>query len=198
MIWVGGLVVQYVVNGYGFLFVAGFTATNKLYGVLELAAISYGYAITTYVGQNLGAGNISRIRQGVKSGGIMAVLTALVIGAVMILAGRPVLSLFVSGSPDQVTQVLDIAYHYLFLMAVFLVVLYLLYVFRSAIQGLGNTVVPLASGIAEFIMRVGVALVLPRLIGQNGIFYAEICAWTGAALLLAVSYFAIMGKYQKI
>lgn len=198
IISVGGLVVQYVVNGYGFLFVAGFTATNKLYGVLELAAISYGYAITTYVGQNLGARNISRIRQGVKSGGIMAVLTALVIGAVMILAGRPVLSLFVSGSPDQVTQVLDIAYHYLFLMAVFLVVLYLLYVFRSAIQGLGNTVVPLASGIAEFIMRVGVALVLPRLIGQNGIFYAEICAWTGAALLLAVSYFAIMGKYQKI
>ena len=41
--------VQYVVNGYGFLFVAGFTATNKLYGLLEMAAISYGDAIVTDV-----------------------------------------------------------------------------------------------------------------------------------------------------
>lgn len=57
IISVGGLVVQYVINGFGFLFVAGFTAANKLYGVLEMAAVSYGYAITTYVGQNLGAKN---------------------------------------------------------------------------------------------------------------------------------------------
>ena len=54
IISVGGLTVQYVINGFGFLFVAGFTATNKLYGILEMAAVSYGYAITTYVGQNLG------------------------------------------------------------------------------------------------------------------------------------------------
>ena len=61
IIGVGGLVVQYVINGYGFLFVAGFTATNKLYGLLEMAAISYGYAIVTYVGQNLAAEMISEV-----------------------------------------------------------------------------------------------------------------------------------------
>ena len=75
IISIGGLVVQYVVNGFGFLFVAGFTATNKLYGLLELAAISYGYAITTYVGQNLGAGEIRRIKKGITSGTVMAVIT---------------------------------------------------------------------------------------------------------------------------
>ena len=67
-----GLTVQYVVNGFGFLFVAGFTASNKLYGVLEIAAVSYGYAITTYVGQNLGAKKYQRIRKGVRSGTYMA------------------------------------------------------------------------------------------------------------------------------
>ena len=66
IISVGGLVVQYVINGFGFLFVAGFTASNKLYGVLEMAAVSYGYAITTYVGQNLGAKKYQRIRKGVR------------------------------------------------------------------------------------------------------------------------------------
>ena len=126
----------------------------------------------------------------------MAVLTALVIGVVMIAVGRPVLSLFISGEQEQVSQVMEIAYHYLFIMASFLIVLYLLYVYRSAIQGLGNTVIPLLSGTVEFLMRVGVALVLPRFVGQNGIFYAEICAWSGAALMLCVSYFRLIGRYR--
>ncbi len=60
------------------------------------------------------------------------------------------MSLFVSGEAEQIKQVLDIAYKYLFIMAIFLWVLYLLYVYRSAIQGLGNTLIPLASGIVEF------------------------------------------------
>ena len=65
-----------------------------------------------------------------------AVLTSAFISGMMVLFGRNVLSLFVSGEPDQTRQVLDIAYKYLFIMAVFLWVLYLLYVYRSAIQGL--------------------------------------------------------------
>lgn len=162
IISVGGLTVQYVVNGFGFLFVAGFTAANKLYGVLEMASVSYGYAITTYVGQNLGAKEYRRIRNGVRSGVYMALITSIVISGVMVITGRNILSLFVSGEAGQVKQVLDIAYKYLFIMAIFLWVLYLLYVYRSAIQGLGNTLIPLASGVVEFCMRVGVALLLPE------------------------------------
>ena len=56
IISIGGMVLQSVINGFGVLFVAGFTATNKLYGILETAAISYGYAISTFVAQNKGAG----------------------------------------------------------------------------------------------------------------------------------------------
>lgn len=189
IIAVGGLVVQYVVNGYGFLFVAGFTATNKLYGLLEMAAISYGYAIVTYVGQNLGAKRPDRIKKGVRASAVIAAITSAVISIVMILWGKTILSLFISGDPKQTQQVLEIAYRYLFIMACFLWILYFLYVYRSALQGLGDTVIPMMSGVAEFVMRVGVALLLPLAMGENGIFYAEITAWTGAAVLLAVNYY---------
>lgn len=74
-------------------------------------------------------------------------------------------------------------------MACFLWILYFLYVYRSALQGLGDTVIPMMSGVAEFVMRVGVALLLSLAMGENGIFYAEITAWTGAAVLLAVNYY---------
>ena len=109
IIAIGGLVVQYVVNGYGFLFVAGFTATNKLYGILEMAAISYGYAIVTYVGQNLGAGEIGRIKKGVRSSTLLAFLTSALISCVMFIFGKQLLSMFISGEPSQAGQVLDLS-----------------------------------------------------------------------------------------
>ena len=196
IISVGGLVVQFVVNGYGFLFVAGFTATNKLYGILEMAAISYGYAIITYVGQNLGAGRISRIKIGVRASAVLAFLTSAFISVIMYVFGRHILTAFISGDPSQTEQVLGIAWHYLSIMASVLCILYFLHVYRSALQGLGNTIIPMVSGIIEFFVRVGVALFLPMFMGQNGIFYAEIAAWTGAAVLLAPSYYVNIKKYR--
>ncbi len=78
--------------------------------------------------------------------------------------------MFISGDPAQTEQVLAIAWHYLSIMASCLCILYFLYVYRSALQGLGNTMIPMLSGVMEFFVRVGVALLLPKLVGQNGIF----------------------------
>lgn len=197
IIAIGGMIVQFVVNGFGVLFIAGFTATNKLYGILEIAATSYGYAMITYVGQNLGAGKSRRIRQGTRSALVIAIATSLVIAAVILLFGRTILGWFISGTPEETAQTLQIAYFYLAVMSVCLPVLYILHVIRSCIQGLGNTLLPMASGIAEFIMRTGTALLLPLAVGETGIFYAEIAAWLGADLILAVSWFVVAGKLPK-
>ena len=197
IISVGGLCVQYVVNGFGFIFIAGFTATNKLYGLLEMAAVSFGYAISTYTGQNLGAQRYDRIKKGVYSSTVMAIATAFAIGAAMILFGKYALMLFISGDPDEVAQVMAIAYRYLVVMSSCLPILYILYVYRSAQQGMGDTVIPMLSGAAELIMRVGAALLLPRLIGQDGIYLAEIAAWTGAAVLLVIAYIQKERKFPN-
>lgn len=188
IISIGGMIVQFVVNGYGFIFVAGFTATNKLYGLLETAAISFGYALTTYNGQNYGAKEYQRIRDGVKIAAIVSIVTSIIIGLIMIFMGRNILMMFVSGDPSEVKVVLEVAYRYLFIMALCLPILYILHTYRNALQGLGNTVIPMISGIVELVMRVSVALFLPMLIGQDGIYYAEVVAWSGAALLLYISY----------
>lgn len=195
IISVGGMIVQSVVNGFGVVFIAGFTATNKLYGVLEVAATSYGYAMITYVGQNLGAGHIGRIRKGMRAALGIALLTSAVIAACMLLFGHQILGCFISGQPEEAERTMGIAYHYLAIMSIFLPVLYILHVVRSALQGMGDTVLPMASGIAEFAMRTGSAVLLPMLIGEEGIFYAEILAWAGADVILVSSYFIRMRKY---
>ena len=194
VISVGGMIVQSVVNGFGVAFIAGFTATNKLYGMLEVAGTSYGFAMTTYTGQNLGAGKTSRIRKGYREALIIAVFTSAAIAAVMVLAGKWILLCFINGDPQMTAKTLAIAYRYLFIMSLCLPVLYYLHVTRSCIQGLGNTVLPMLSGCAEFAMRTAAALLLPLAFGQDGIFYAEIAAWAGADLVLFFSFCYCMKK----
>ena len=197
IIAIGGMIIQKVVNGYGVAFIAGFTATNKLYGILEVAATSYGYAMITYVGQNLGAQRVDRIRSGMRCAVAVAVATSLVIAAGMILLGRQILGGFISGTPEEVAQATRVGYTYLCYMSVCLPVLYILHVTRSAVQGMGNTVLPMVSGIAEFVMRTGCVLLLPALVGEEGIFVAEVLAWAGADVILIPSYFITMAKITK-
>ena len=167
IISIGGIMVQSVVNRFGFLFIAGFTATNKLYGLLEVAAISFGYAITTFNSQNLGAKQYERIKKGVAQAAFLSFCTSVIIGGSMVLFGKHILLLFIS---------------------VCLPILYMLHSYRSALQGMENTFIPMVSGIVELVIRVGVALIFTIFLGQNGIYLAEVLAWTGAAVLLYISY----------
>lgn len=189
VISIGGMVVQSVVNGFGFIFVAGFTATNKLYGLLELAGVSFGYSVATFVGQNLGAKEFDRVKKGTKSALIMNVTTSIILAFIMIPFGKVILHLFVSGDPAQVSAVISVAYKYLVTMCLFLPVLYMLHIYRSALQGMGDTFWPMMSGIAELIMRVLVAIFLPMLLAENGIYYAEVTAWMGAVVILVYAYY---------
>ena len=100
----GGIVLQSVVNDFGFLFIAGYTATNKLYGILEVVAISFGYAITTFVSQNYGAKKYQRMKSGVFQANILSVFISIVIMIVILFFGKKVLLLFISTTPKQ-TQI---------------------------------------------------------------------------------------------
>lgn len=194
IIAIGGMAVQSVINIYDVLFVAGFTATNKLYGLLEIATTSYGYAVTSYMGQNLGSGKKERIHKGMRSAFFIALFTSVSIGGLMLLLGQQILSLFASGKPDEMATIIDVAYRYLSIMSVCLPILYMLHIYRSALMGLGNTTIPMLSGFSEMVLRVSVAMFLPKLIGQNGLFYAEVAAWTAAAIILVTAYYATIRR----
>lgn len=192
----GGLIVQSVINGFGVLFIAGYTAANKLYGLLEIAASSYGYAMSTYSGQNMGAARYDRIGKGLRAANLIGAATALLMSAIMVFFGKPVLGCFLTGDSVTVEGAMRIGYQFLLVLAVFFPFLYILYVTRSCIQGMGNSLLPMISSIVQLVMRTGCALLLPALIGESGVFYGEVCAWLGADLLLAFSYFYCMKKLR--
>ncbi|KJJ73166.1 MATE family efflux transporter [Clostridium sp. FS41] len=197
LIAIGGMILQSSINRHGFVFIAGFTATNKIYGLLESSAISLGYAVTTYTAQNYGAGLYDRIRNGLKSSVLIAAAMSVCVSAAMIAGGRAVLGLFIDSTSSSAAEVLEISYHYLFIMSCLLSSLYLLYAFRNTLQGLGNTVAPFLSGVMEFFARVSVAVYFSRLWGTEAIFFAEPCAWAAATLVLVTVCVRQVGKLRE-
>ena len=190
IICLGGILIQSVVNGFGISFIAGFTATNKLYGILEVAAVSYGYAITTYMGQNFGARDYGRIRSGMRSALLLSVVTAVLIAAVMFVYGRPLTMLFISSDvPAQAAAAGNTAYLYLCFMSASLPILYLLFTYQAALQGVGNTVVTMVSAMIELGLRTICIFFVAHSGYENGAFAAEVAAWYGGGIFLMINYY---------
>ena len=194
---IGGLIVTRCVNRYDISFITGYNiAGNKIYALLEVAASSYAMAVVAYVSQNYGAGEKKRIRSGVRVSVLMGIATALVCSFIMICFGVDAMKFFV----DPATASDDIfAYgrEYLLILGIFYPLLYVLYIMRAALQGLGNTVVPMISSFGQLIMRVTCALVLTIFIGARGIFFGEITAWILADVILIATYIITIRKEIK-
>lgn len=194
---IGGIILQLVVNLYGITFIAGWTATSRLYGLLEIVGISLAYALTTFVGQNRGAGKLDRTREGIRKAMILALCASVVLAVFFITFGKNILMLFISGTPQEVEATMNVAYRYLFMMSIFLPTLYCLHIIKCALVGLGNSTCPMWSGVAELAMRVAGAFVLPFFWGEMSLFFAEPLAWIGADVVMVLGYFIYMKKLVK-
>ena len=192
IISVGGLILQGVVNSFGFIFMAGYNAAGRFQGLIEVAGASLGNAAGTYTGQNTGAGKTDRVRFGLRRSAQIGFALALLIGLIMVLFGKPLLSLLIREEAGVSEQVMAFGFDFLKVMAAGLPMLYLLFIYRSTLQGLGDTVGPMLSGFIELALRVGAALLLPALIGTWGVYLAEIAAWIGAGVFL------IIGCYRRL
>ena len=96
IIGAGGVVVQTIINGYGTVFIAAYTAANKLYVLLEIGASSLGSAMATYMGQNIGAGDINRVRKGMKVSILLSITVAYIMSLIMLVFGKIILACFIS------------------------------------------------------------------------------------------------------
>ncbi len=199
---IGGLVVQATANSFGALFVTGYAAANKLYALLEIAATSYAQGTLTYTAQNRGIDNTERIKDGLKASLLIGCLTAILMSCIMLLAGHGILGLFITNAENttesaitsntiiNINTIVDaetaiqIGVQFLTILAFGFPLLYILYIIRACIQGLGDSLFPMLSSFIQVIMRVSCALFLTKLIGYNGIFFGEICAWVGADIFL--------------
>ena len=194
----GGVIVQSTINDQGSSFVAGYTAVNKLYGLLECSAISLGAAFTTYASQNFGAGNFKRVRRGVNVAMVLSVLMAMVLMTVLLPLRYLLPQLFIDTLEVGAADAIHVAARYLAHMLMGMPILYLVYVHRNNLQAIGNSSWSLISGIAEAASRVIMAKMFFALAGVEILFYIEPVAWLMAWLFVMFPYYYYQRKLLVI
>ena len=190
---VGVMVLQKAINAFGSATVAAYTAASKVEQLTTQPLLTLGVTMATYCGQNLGAGKIRRIREGiVRSLQICAVCCLLCI-LVVFFGGAFLVGLFLK---DITPQAMDQAMQYLRTVALFFPFLGVLFIFRNGLQGMGSTFMPMLAGGMELVMRTVIAFFLPGLIGYPAICIASPVAWNGACIPLLLCYFLLMRRLK--
>ena len=188
IISLGGIILQSAVHLQGKAFIAGYTATNKLYGLLESSSISLGLASSTFLAQNYGAGNFERVRKGVRTSCVINIAMAMAVMSITMLIRRFLLSLFLDVSQEGAAEAMDIGVYYLTIITVSLIILYLIHIYRNALQAMEISIWSLISGISECAVRVIMSKVVVSFIGSDALFFAEPAAWLSALVIVFLSY----------
>ncbi len=192
-----GMILQSTVNLQGSIFVAGYTANNKVYGLLECSAISLGFAATTFFSQNYGAKQLDRFRAGMRATIAICIGMALAVGGLMALFGRQLLSLFIDSAETGSVEALAISHRYLMTMSASLIILFLIYAYRSALQSVGSSIPSLISGFTECGARVLLAKGLYLWLGQEVLYFSEPAAWLGSLVFIMGAYYVLRNRYLK-
>ena len=130
--------VQSSINSFGTLAMAGCGAYMKVDGFVLLPAMSFSMAMTTFTGQNMGAGNYERVKKGIKTGACMSMGTVAVIVLLLQIAAEPILSIF---SMDP--EVVAIGIQMMHVMSMGYVLVAFSHAMAGALRGAGLTKVPM-------------------------------------------------------
>ena len=183
---VGMTVLQAAVNVFGSEVVAAYTAASKVSILAMQLPASMGTAMSTYAGQNYGAADYGRIFAGVRTAFILNFAVASVAAAGSVLGGPYVISLFIE---NPSAQIISYAMEYLWITSWFFVPLGLIFIYRNTLHGLGQTFVPMLSGLLEFFARYLTIVIFGAGFGYTAICFADPATWTSTAIVLLIPYY---------
>lgn len=208
---VGVVILQGALNRFGSTKIAAYTAAQKVEQLVTLAAGVIGVTIANYAGQNFGAGKLKRVKEGVSKAIIISVSFAVLAAVLAWAFGEQMVSIFIDKNGSEMTSeiwkdLIDSSQIYLHLCSVFFPILFVLFIYRNALQGIGLGFWPLMGGVFELIARTAGAFAvssaytsgyLTEVTGFAGICASGPFAWIAATVPLGIAYYIIMSKLSK-
>jgi putative MATE family efflux protein len=184
LVAMGALALMGIVNKFGTNVIAGYSVASRLDSLAMIPAMSFSQALSTFVGQNIGANKMERIRAGliatVKMSGIVTIVTTVFI----VLCGHLMMSLFTNDK-----EVIHLGDQYLTTVSVFYILFTLMFIYNGVMRGAGDTLIPMFfSLLSLWIIRIPMAYFLSGKMGASGIWWAIPAGWL-VGLVLSFSYY---------
>ncbi len=185
VIAVSCIVLQKVVNGFGPTTISAFTAVARFEQLVHQPFTSLGVAVATFTGQNMGAGNIARVKKGFWSATIISTAFSLAMIPVAWLGGEAIMSIF-TDTPAVIAE----GARGIRITSLFYTSLGMIYVTRNVLNGAGDVNFALLSGFVEVAGRVGLAKPLTHIpaIGVLSIWYTSGITWFLTAAISCIRY----------
>lgn len=181
---IGSIVMQTAVNALGSVYVSAVATGGKVYQLLACPFDAMGAAMATYCGQNVGAGRLDRLRQGVRSCALLGLgYSAAAFVAMFFLAPQSVM-LFLSSSEPQLDRLVGLTSQYIIAQAAFFFPLALVNILRFSIQGMGFSTFAILAGVLEMIARTAAGRFFVPVAGYTAACFASPAAWICADLFL--------------
>lgn len=191
MVAAGMMALTRIVNHFGTDAIAAFTAAGRIDSFAMMPAMNLSMAMSTFVGQNIGAGKHDRVKSAIKTGMLMSLAIACVISIVVITFSYPLLKLFTNDP-----TVVSIGHDYLLIVGGFYITFMMMFIFNGALRGAGDTLIPMFITLCSlWLIRVPVSAFLSTRIGTDGIWWGIPIAWVFGALFSGL-YFA-SGRWKK-
>lgn len=193
------IVVQALTNSFGEMFIAANVIIMRVDGFAMLPNFSFGTAMTTYAGQNVGARNMERVTKGAKQGTILAVVTSAVLTGLILLFGKSLMGIF-----TDTAELVELSRDMMGIIAVGYVAMAVTQSLSGVMRGAGDTMTPMwISLFTTIIVRLPIAYGIawltksPELPNgrQECVYISLLCAWLMGAFLTAVLY--LRGSWKK-
>lgn len=192
---IGFLFVQRLINGYGSMVIAGYTAATKIDNIAIMPMINVGNAVSTFTAQNMGAQKIERVKKGYRAGMAMSVVISLTVTGILYLWGSDLVGAFVDSKTGS--GVIGVGVEYLQVVSIFYVVMGIMNISNGILRGSGDVKVFMLSTLCNFTIRVIMAYALVKTpLGASGIWWAIPIGWTVGLVIALVRY--LSGKWKHI
>ncbi len=181
---IGFLALYRIVNQFGTPTIAAYSVAMRIDMFAAMPAMNFSAAISTFVGQNIGANKFDRIGRGLNATLIMTNIISVVVSVIALLFARQLIGVFID---DQ--EVIDIGVQYIYIVSGFYVVFTTMFIFTGVLRGAGDTLVPMFITIlALWIIRIPASYYLSLKIGSMGIWWGIPIAWFVGALFSFLYY----------
>ncbi len=191
---IGSIMLQGANNALGTVYVASFTAAMRVKYLFTTVFENIGVAMATYCGQNIGAGKLDRVHDGLKAA-VRIMLTYFVLTFIVIFPfADTMMMLFVDGGE---TGIIRNAALLMRISNFFYPVLGMLTILRYSIQGLGYSSLSMMSGVMEMLARCAVSLWLVPALGYLGVCFGDPAAWICADLFLFPAMHFLLKHLKK-
>lgn len=190
----GMLALLRIVNDFGTDAIAAYTVAGRIDSFASLPAMSFAAALSTFVGQNLGANKTNRVVKGYKVTWFITSLISVSVMIVVMFFSEPLMSIF-----TDKPEVISIGQSYLTIVCSFYILFSTMFVTNGVLRGAGDTLFPMFFTLFSlWLIRVPLAYILSRPnlgIGIDGIWWAIPIAWFTGCIFSFLYY--LSGRWKR-